>query len=61
MLETILALEDTGVWNVIKRPIGDNMLHSKWVYKTKTSANGSVKRLKDRLVACGNEQVFGVD
>ena len=61
MLEEISALEDNSVWNVINRPAEDNMLHSKWVFKTKTDANGAVERLKARLVACGNEQVFGID
>uniref|UniRef100_A0AAV1UKL9 Reverse transcriptase Ty1/copia-type domain-containing protein n=1 Tax=Peronospora matthiolae TaxID=2874970 RepID=A0AAV1UKL9_9STRA len=31
------------------------------VYKTKTDAQGDHERLKARLVACGNEQVLGVD
>ena len=46
---------------VIKRPPGSNTLHTKWVFKTKTDAHGEIERLKARLVACGNEQVFGVD
>ncbi|CEG48397.1 FOG: Transposon-encoded proteins with TYA, reverse transcriptase, integrase domains in various combinations [Plasmopara halstedii] len=61
MLEEIIALQNNGVWNVIKRLAGANMLHSKWVFKTKTDANGAVESLKARLVACGNEQVFGID
>ncbi|CAI5739085.1 unnamed protein product [Peronospora destructor] len=58
MLEKIQALEDNDVF---KRPAAANLLHSKWVYKTKTDANGAVERLKARLVACGNEQVVGID
>ncbi|CAI5704015.1 unnamed protein product [Peronospora effusa] len=42
MLEEIQALEYNDVWNVIKRPADANLLHSKWVYKTKTDANGAV-------------------
>ncbi|KAE9318006.1 hypothetical protein PF008_g18606 [Phytophthora fragariae] len=33
----------------------------RWVYKTKMDAEGTIKRLKARLVACGNEQEFWVD
>ena len=36
-------------------------MHSKWVYKTKTTTYGKLERHKARLVACGNEQIFGVD
>ena len=45
----------------MKRSPGANALHSKWVYKTKAGADGELKRYKARLVACGNEQVVGVD
>ena len=49
------------MWRLIKRPPGSNTLHTKWVFKTKTDAHGEIERLKARLVACGNEQVVGVD
>ena len=42
-------------------PIDANRLHKKWVYKTKHDADGNLERYKARLVACGNEQVFGRD
>ena len=61
MREEISALKDNGVWRVTKRSVGSNPLHSKWVYKTKTGADGEIKRHKARLVAYGNEQVLGVD
>ncbi|KAG6609052.1 Integrase catalytic core protein [Phytophthora cinnamomi] len=37
------------------------MLHTKWVFKTKTHADGTVERYKGRLVVCGNEQEYGID
>ena len=61
MFEELEALESNNVWCLIKRPSSSNALHTKWVYKTKLTADGDVERLKARLVACGNEQVFGVD
>ena len=40
---------------------GRHVLHNKWVFKAKTGADGKGERYKARLVACGNEQLFGVD
>lgn len=61
MHEELKALEGSDVWRLIKRSVGSNALHTKRVYKTKTNADGDVERLKARIVAGGNEQVFGVD
>ncbi|KAE9160886.1 hypothetical protein PF004_g31018 [Phytophthora fragariae] len=61
MAEELRALEDNGVWRVVRKPKGAHALHTKWVYKTKIDAEGAIERLKARLVACGNEQEFGVD
>ena len=46
---------------MVKRAPGSNAVHTKWVFKTKTDAQGKIARLKARLVACGNEQVLKVD
>jgi len=42
-------------------PIGKNLLKTKWMYKLKHGADGSLKSYKVRLVACGYAQVYGVD
>ena len=36
-------------------------MHTKWVYKTKTDVQGKLEWLKEHLLACGSEQVLGVD
>ncbi|KAE9289670.1 hypothetical protein PF008_g25829 [Phytophthora fragariae] len=61
MAEELRALEDNGVWRVVRKLKDAHALHTKWVYKTKMDAEGAIERLKARLVACGNEQEFGVD
>lgn len=48
------------VWELVGMPEGCRPLHTNWVFKTKTDANGDVERYKARLVACGNEQRFGI-
>ena len=42
-------------------PENSHVLHNKWVFKTKTDADGNVERYKASLVVCGNEQLFGID
>lgn len=61
MVDELKALEDNGVWEVVRLPKDVRVLHTKWVYKTKLDAEGLIERLKARLVACGNEQTFGVN
>ncbi|POM58937.1 Mitochondrial Carrier (MC) Family [Phytophthora palmivora] len=61
MTEDIKALEENGVWTVVVPRNGSHVLHTKRVFKTKTDADGTIERFKARLVACGNEQLFGID
>ena len=59
--EELQALKDNDVWVVVAPLRKSHVLHTGWVIKTKTNADGSIKRLKTRLVACENEYIFGVD
>ena len=59
--EELKAFEENGLWEVMIPPTSSHVLHNKWVFETKTDANGDIERYKDRLVARGNEQLFGVD
>uniref|UniRef100_A0AAV1VI54 Integrase catalytic domain-containing protein n=2 Tax=Peronospora matthiolae TaxID=2874970 RepID=A0AAV1VI54_9STRA len=49
MQEEIAALEANDVWTITRRTAGQHALHTKWVYKTKTDAQGDLERLKARL------------
>ncbi|KAE9145751.1 hypothetical protein PF005_g33663 [Phytophthora fragariae] len=59
--EEIEALEQNGTWKVVKKPENAKLLHTKWVFKLKTHADGTIERYKARLVARGDEQEYGVD
>ena len=55
------ALRQNGTWVLVPRPPGVNIVGSKWVFKTKQHADGSVDKHKARLVARGFTQQQGLD
>ena len=61
MREELDALEDNKLWYLIEHPHNRSALPIKWVSKTKLDTHSDLKRLKARLIACGNKQVFGTD
>ena len=61
MLEEICALEDNHTWKLVDLPQGKKVVGCKWVFAVKVNPDGSVARLKARLVARGYAQTYGVD
>ena len=55
------SLKDNDVWELMELPAERKAVGSKWVYKVKTGADGSVERYKARLVAQGFTQKYGTD
>lgn len=49
------------VWDVVPRPKDNYLLSSKWLYKIKHVADGSVEKFKAIFVAWGFSQEDGVD
>ncbi|GAA0168724.1 transmembrane signal receptor [Lithospermum erythrorhizon] len=61
MAKEIAALELNGTWVMATLPLNKKTLGCKRVYKIKYNIDGSVERLKARLVILGNHQVAGID
>ena len=52
---------ENNTWELVPPPENKNVIGSKWVYKVKRNADGSVERFKARLVAQGYAQSQGID
>ena len=48
-------------WEVVPRPEGKSVVTSRWIYKVKYAAAGSIEKRKARFVARGFSQVEGID
>jgi len=59
-LEELNAHSTNGTWELVPRPKGKKIFGSKWVFKFKRNADGSVE-YKGRLVAKGYNQRSGFD
>ena len=57
----IKSLNDNDVWELVELPVGRKTVGSKWVYKMKTGADGTVERYKAQPVAQGYTQQYGTD
>lgn len=56
-----MALKQKATWKLIPPSADQKLISNKWVFRVKTKADGSLDKLKARLVARGFEQLAGVD
>ena len=62
MHEELNNFERNKVWRLVPRPTGNhNVIGTKWIFKNKQDAHGTIIRNKARLVAQGYSQVEGID
>jgi len=61
MMEEYQSIMKNDVWDVVPRPKGKSFVTSKWIYKIKHAADGSVEKNKARFVARGFSQKERVD
>ena len=51
MIEEYQSIMKNDVWEIVPRPEKKSVMTSKWIYKIKNAANGSVEKYKARFVA----------
>jgi len=61
MVEEYDSIIRNNAWEVVPRPEDKSMVGSRWIYKVKQAAYGSVKKHKVRFVPKGFSQVEGND
>ena len=59
MLEEIHALDEYHTWDLVDLPKQKKAVGFKWVFAVKVNPNGSMARLKTRLVAKGYAKTYG--
>ncbi|KAG8485839.1 hypothetical protein CXB51_019238 [Gossypium anomalum] len=61
MCDEIAMIEKNQTWELVARPINRKVIGVKWVYRAKQNADGSLNKLKARLVVKGFSQKYGLD
>ena len=61
MVEEYESIMKNSVWEVVLRPKGKSVVGSRWIYKVKQAADGSVEKYKARFVSRGFSQIEGID
>ena len=57
MMEEYNSIMKNVVWEVVPRPEGKSVVISKWLYKIKHAADGSIEKYKAQFVAQGFSQI----
>ena len=60
-MEETRALEKNEMWTVMEKPRDKELASCKWVFTPKYMADGTLDKLKARLVARGFTQTYGLD
>ena len=61
MDDEINAIKKNKTWDLVDLPEGKEVIGVKWVYKTKSNAEGKIERHKARLVVKGYKHKHGID
>jgi hypothetical protein len=61
MQEEYNSLLENQTWDLVPLPSRRKLVRCRWVYRTKSTADGQISRYKSRLVIKGFQQVHGID
>ena len=61
MVEEYDSIFRNNACEIVPRPVGKSVVGSRWIYKVKQAADGSVEKYKARFVAWGFSQIEGID
>ena len=61
MIEQYQSIMKNYVWDDVPRQEGNSIVTSKWIYKIKHAADGSIEKYKARFVARGFSHKEGID
>ena len=61
MVEEYDSIINNSAWEIFSRLVGKSMVGSRWIYKVKRVADGSVEKYKEKFVARGFSQVEGIE
>ena len=61
MVEEYDSIVRNSAWEIVPRPVDKSVVGSRWIYKVKQVADGSVEKYKARFVAWGFSQIEGID
>jgi hypothetical protein len=61
MKEEYQSIIKNDVWEIVPRPKSKDVVSSKWLFKIKYAADGSIEKYKARFVARGFSQKEGID
>ena len=61
MVEEYDSIVRNSAWEIVPRPVGKSVVGSRWIYKVKQVADGSIEKYKAIFVARGFSWLEGID
>lgn len=61
MKKEYASLMKNGMWILVDKPHGKNIIGNKWVFALKKKPDGTIEKFKARLVAHGCSQKYSID